>query len=355
MRLFVLLTVFAFAGCNRSDANKPIEVGHIDAAEADDASFKALELAVEELNKDPAKRPLGHTVVIRHAPAGTTPEEAGAQAVRFVALNKVRLLIGGDRSDSAHRIGDALSGELVFGLSVADWPGVPVSPNLFTVGIAPAERGRALAKAALANKPAAVVIVRDRPALAANLAADAFVVECKLAGTHVIESDLTPTRPTADVVFFACSTRKALEARHAADKACVFGGSDAELPTLYAGGAPAEGFFIATAFHADSGIEAQAGFVNHYREKFGQAPSAVAALAYDAFHVWAEAVRRANSLDAGPLREHLLNRNNPFDTVTGPITFADDQTARRKVFVGRLLDGKLTNLTSIDSSPTKQP
>jgi len=350
MRLSLLLFALVLAGCSRSDATKPIELGHLDPGNHDDAEFRALDLAVEELDRDSARLPLGRQVRVLHAPAGTRPEEAGAQAARFVALNRVKGLIGGDRPEQAERIGAAVQGEGVLAISPADWPG-SVSPNLFTVGVAPAERGRVLAKAVLERKPHTVAIVRDPAAKSANLAADQFAADCHAAGVRVIDPDTA--KSAADMVFFACPARQALDSRPNGEKVCVFGGGDADLPALRAGGAPADGFLIATAFHPDAKSDRLTAFANRYREKYGQPPTAADVLAYDALTVWVEAARRANSLDVEPLREQLLKRDQPFDSLTGPLTFADDHTARRPVFVGRVADGNFKDVRPYDPAPVK--
>src|SRR3954451_1622360 len=111
MRLSPLLIAPLLVGCSRSDANKPIELGHLHATNHDDAEVRALDLAVEDLDRDPAPLPLGRQVRVVHAPGGTKPEEWGAQATRLVALNKVKGLVGGERSEQAERIGAAVQGE----------------------------------------------------------------------------------------------------------------------------------------------------------------------------------------------------------------------------------------------------
>jgi ABC-type branched-subunit amino acid transport system substrate-binding protein len=348
MRPSLLLLALLVAGCSRSDATKPIDLGHLDPGNHDDAEFKALDLAVADLDKDPTRLPMGRRVRVLHAPAGTKPEEVGAQAARLVALNRVKALIGGDRSDQAERIGAEIQGDGVLAISPADWPGAP-SPNLFTVGIAPAERGRVLAKAVLERKPHAVGIVRDPAAKSANLAADQFAAECHAAGVRVI--DPNTAKAAADIVFFASSARQALEARPPGDKVCVFGGGDAELPALLAGGTPADGFLVATAFHPDAKSDRLTAFTGRYREKYGQPPSVAAVLAHDALTVWVETARRANSLDVEPLREQMLKRDQPFESLTGALIFADDHTARRPIFVGRVADGILKDVRPYDPAP----
>src|SRR5919198_2717719 len=105
MRLSLLLAALVVVGCSRSDKDRPIEVGHIypPGGEVGDEE-RALKLAVEEWNKDPAKLPQGRKLKVRHAPGGAKPEEWGAQATRLIALNKETALVGGDRGAFAERI-----------------------------------------------------------------------------------------------------------------------------------------------------------------------------------------------------------------------------------------------------------
>jgi ABC-type branched-subunit amino acid transport system substrate-binding protein len=349
MRLSFLVLALIVAGCSRSD-NKPIDLGHLEPNNHGEAEFKALDLAVEELNKDPARLPTGRRVRVVHAPAGAKPEEAGAQATRLVALNKVHGLIGGERFDQAERIGAAVQGEGVVAVSPADWGGPP-SPDLFTVGVAPAERGRVLAKAVLERKPHSVAIVRDPAARSANLAADQFAAECHAAGVRVTDPYAESARASVDAIFFALPVGLALQARVGGDKLCLFGGGDADFPSLLAGGPPAEGFLVATAFHPDAKSDLLTAFTGRYREKYGQPPPVAAVLAHDALTVWVEAARRANSLEVEPLREQMRKRDQPFESLTGPLIFADDHTARRPIFVGRVADGILKDVRPYDPAP----
>ena len=205
----------------------------------------------------------------------------------------------------------------------------------------------------LERKPQSVAIIRDPAANAANLAADQFAADCKAAGVRVIDPVGPPAKPTADVIFFAGPAHQALEAQPAAGKFSVFGGDDADLPALLAGGGPPEGLLVATAWHPDLKTDRLTAFAARYREKYGQPPSAAAVLAHDAFAIWVEAVRRANTLDVGPVREQLLKRDQPFDALTGPLKFADDHTARRPIFVGTIAGGTLKDVRAFDPIPIK--
>src|SRR5262245_39090059 len=102
--LFNLLLVGFAAGCGRSD---PLVLGHIDPKNDDDAEYRALDLAVQQTNADPAKQPFERRVKIVHGMAGKKPEEIEGQAVRLAAVDRVFALLGGHRSSIAEIIGKA--------------------------------------------------------------------------------------------------------------------------------------------------------------------------------------------------------------------------------------------------------
>lgn len=343
---FVSVAGFLLGGCSQSESSKPIELGHVYRSDSDDAEYKALKLAVEELNRDPGALPLGRRLQIRHAPGGKMPDEWGAQSTRLIALNKIKGLIGGDHSDFAERVGLAVQGEDVLAMSTSGC--ACPSQNLFPVGLAPTERGRVLAliaKADSRSEMAGVLIIRDDTAKAANLAADRFAADCRSFARVTDVKLADANKSSAGVVFFACSARSAIEHRNSHTHAlCLFGDEDAELVTLVASGIAADGFHVAMA-HDPSFKEDRLGvFANRFQLAYGSPPTAESALAYDAISIWVEAARRANKLDSAALRGELRNRAKPFDVLTGTLTFADDQTARRPVFVGRIAGGKIERL-----------
>jgi ABC-type branched-subunit amino acid transport system substrate-binding protein len=346
MRWPLLLLIGAAAGCGPSEADKPIELGHIypPAVEPGDEE-RALNLAVEELNQHPDRLPRGRQLKIRHAPGGPRPEDWGAQASRLIALNKVGGLIGGDRGAIAERVGAAVQGGNVVAISTAGWSGPTTAQNLFAVGLSPAERGRALAARAGQVNPKTILVVQDPGAGAARVAADRFAAELRASHASVsirVVDVAEPKKPPADVVFFACPARTAVQQRDQFKDALVlFGDEDAELPALLAEGERAEGFVVATAVNPADKVERLAAFASRYQEQHKRPPSVAAVLAYDALSVWVEAARRADSLEAADIRSQLQKQDPPFEVLAGSITFAEDHTARRPAVVARVRGGAL--------------
>lgn len=326
------------AGCKNSDSDKPIEIGHIHSTSQSDDEVRAIQLAVEELNSDPARLPQGRKIQVRHAPGGSKPDEWGAQATRLISLNRVAGLVCGGRSDDAEKLGMAVSADGVIAIATGGWTTNP-SRNLFTIGLAPAERGRALALSVKDKNPRSLLVVRERAAKSANLAADRFLAELAATPIRITEVDASAAdKPAAEAVLFACAPKTAIEYRPK-DALRIY----AEEPTdLFAVGAAADGFIVAADFHPGVANERFNAFAQRFQKAHGRAPTKDAVLTYDAISIWVEAARRANGLDNDALRSELLKPDAPFESLTGPLSFAPDQSARRPIFVGRISNGQLT-------------
>lgn len=300
IRLLLPAILAAVVGCSKNDADKPWDIGHVHPTGAVDDEYRGVKSAVEAHNKGD-----GRKIHVYHAPGGT-PEETGAQALRMVALDGRKGIIGGSRPADAQKIAEAL--DKTFAVCTAGWAGSNAPPHVVTVGIAPAERARVFAQWVRENKPTSIGILRDPSAPCANHTADLFAADLRASGIPVVEGD-------AAAVFYACPVAVALKHRAGSKGMAVFGDDDGELSALL-NNPVAEGLVVATA--VDSGKLAEI-------------------LAGDAFDAWAEAARRANSTDPAKMREELLK--NPVASRTGQMTFAADGTARRAVFVGRIEGG----------------
>jgi ABC-type branched-subunit amino acid transport system substrate-binding protein len=333
------------AGCKNSDADRPIEIGHIYKTSQSDDEFHAIQLAVEELNSDSARLLQGRKILVRQAPGGSKPDEWGAQATRLISLNHVAGLVCGGHSEDAEKIGIAASGNGVIAISTAGWT-TAHSQNLFTVGLAPAERGRALALIVKEKNPKSVLVIRDPAVKSANLAADRFLAELTTTSIRVAEVDVTVAdKPAAEAVFFACTTKAALEHRPK-DAMRIYGDEPADL---LLSGTVADGFVVATAYHAGVATDRINAFTQRFQKAHGRSPTPEAVLTYDALTIWVEAARRANGLDKDALRSELLKHDSPFESLTGPLSFAQDQSARRPIFVGRVANGQLADPKQFDA------
>lgn len=82
-------------------------------------------------------------------------------------------------------------------------------------------------------------------------------------------------------------------------------------------------------------------FVEAFRERFGRDPNAMAATAYDAIHIVADAIERAGSSDPAAIRDALAATKD-FAGVTGTITIDDQRNAVKPCVVLGFENGEQT-------------
>ena len=89
---------------------------------------------------------------------------------------------------------------------------------------------------------------------------------------------------------------------------------------VQAAGAAAEGAMTFIGWGAAVDTPQNQAFVENYTTQFGTAPSNFAARAYAAFHILAEAIKRADATDATAIRDALTSIRD-FDTILGNFSF----------------------------------
>ena len=76
-------------------------------------------------------------------------------------------------------------------------------------------------------------------------------------------------------------------------------------------------------------------------------PPPLAALAYDAVWLVADALKRAGSVEPAALRD-ALSTTSDFTGATGTITMGDDRNPKKPAVVIRVQDGKFTYLETAE-------
>jgi branched-chain amino acid transport system substrate-binding protein len=233
----------------------------------------------------------------------------------------------------------------------------PATPRVFSIGASGADQGAALARFAAEELKAgrAAVLADGRSPLFANLAAAFRENFRKLIGkpaderTYHSPDELAElarqlvTREPAAVVLagapadLARLVRELQQAKLPARVPLLLGGEEPAGP----GPEPAAGqpLYRATAYAPGESPPQLAAFVQRYTEKFGRPPDVHAVLAHDGVRLLCKALHRAGSAQGGKVRDELA-RCKTFESLTGPLTFATDHTARRPVYVVRIEDGQ---------------
>jgi len=119
----------------------------------------------------------------------------------------------------------------------------------------------------------------------------------------------------------------------------LLGADGWDAPELWQlGGDALNGSFITTHYSVDDPSPAIQKFVHDYKQRYGNlSPDAHAALAYDAMRVLADAISRAHTTDATPLRDALAQTKD-FPGVTGVISIDANRNAVKPAVVLKLQD-----------------
>jgi len=115
---------------------------------------------------------------------------------------------------------------------------------------------------------------------------------------------------------------------------------------LKAGGDAVGNSYFATHFSTGEKSARTTGFTNAYREKFQSEPSALSALAYDAVGFVADAIVRAGTTDAEPLRAAMAGTTS-YPGVTGDIDLDAERNPSKPAIVIRVEEGKFTYLETV--------
>ena len=113
----------------------------------------------------------------------------------------------------------------------------------------------------------------------------------------------------------------------------LLGGDGWDSPDLWKlGGVSLKNAYISNHYSADNPAPEIQNFVKAYQAKFSTAPDSLAALAYDAAKVLADAIKRAGGTDGAKLKD-AINATKEFKGVTGSITLDASRNAVKPAVV----------------------
>jgi branched-chain amino acid transport system substrate-binding protein len=128
----------------------------------------------------------------------------------------------------------------------------------------------------------------------------------------------------------------------------IMGGDAWEAPELIdIGGASVEGAVFSSHYHPDAAASpASKPFVDAFKAKYGETPSAFAALGYDAYMLVIDAIKRANSVDGTAIRDAIAATTG-YAGVTGTIDINEEGDAVKDAVVLEVRDGQFKYLTTV--------
>jgi branched-chain amino acid transport system substrate-binding protein len=127
----------------------------------------------------------------------------------------------------------------------------------------------------------------------------------------------------------------------------LFGGDGWESSKLIEiGGADVEGTYFSTHFSPEAKSAAVEKFVRKFREQYGEAPDAMAALGYDSAMVLVEAIKRAGTTEGPKLRDAVAATKD-HEGITGRITLDQSRNAAKSAVILTVKDGKFKYLETV--------
>jgi len=133
----------------------------------------------------------------------------------------------------------------------------------------------------------------------------------------------------------------------------LMGGDGWDSPRLWEiGGEALNGCYFSNHYSTDDPSPAVQKFVGDYKARYNQVPDALAALAYDAAKIMADAMSRAGSTDGKKLRDAIAATKD-YQGVTGTISINEDRNAVKPAVVLKVENGKYLLVETIQPEAVK--
>jgi branched-chain amino acid transport system substrate-binding protein len=365
-----LLATFLTAACRpdrEAQTTEPagdIPVGVYGALTGDQAAFgtstvNGVRIAAEEINA--AGGVLGRKIRLVVEDDQGRAEEAASVVTKLITSDSVAALIGENSSNQS-----------LAAAPIAQSHGVPmISPSstnpavtekgeyIFRVCFTDPYQGKALAAFVRNNLKLdnAAILVDKKNDYSVGLAG-VFRKEFESAGGKIVAEQSysggdTEFRPQLTAVkaqspqavfipgFYTEVGQIAIQARDLGITAPLVGGDGWDSPVvIQIGGKAIEGAYFSDHYFVGDSRPVVQKFVAEYEKRHGKKPEATAALGYDALHIWANAARRANSLDKKLVRDQIAATKD-YEGVSGKITMGPDRNPIKPVAMIKIENGQM--------------
>ena len=336
--LSILVPVVAMAGCERRSSSGPdttgdIVIGFYGSLTGDGASFgqsskEGTDLAVEEINNAGGLLG-GRKFRLLSEDNQSRPEEASNAVTKLITQDKVVAVLGevaSRRSLAAAPVAQRYSVPMITPASTNERV-TQVGDYIFRVCFIDPFQGEVLAKFAYNDlKARKVAILKDiqqdysvglTDSVTKNFAALGGQVLPPVSystGDADFKAILTQVRAQKPDAIFATGyyPEAAIIVRQARElgmKMPILGGDGWVGDALANGREALNNTYISNHYSGDNPDAVVQNFVKSYRAKFNRDPDSIAALAYDAVKVLADAITRAGSVEGPKVRDALAAAN----------------------------------------------
>lgn len=367
------LVALVVAGCgSKADSNKVL-VGHFASMTGSEATFgrstdNGIRMAVEEENA--AGGVNGKLVEIITYDDKGDAREAGSAVTRLVSRDGVVAVLG-----------EVASGLSLAGAPICQESGVPmITPSstnpkvtktgdkIFRVCFIDPFQGWVGAKFARENEkikaekaailydqasPYSVGLREEFEKAFTELGGTITSTETYQAGDQDFSAQLTGIRSSGpDVVYipgyYTDAGNIAIQARKLGINVPLLGGDGWDSSKLgEIGGEAINNSFYSNHYSQQDPSPRVQDFIKEYKDKFGEAPDALAALGYDAARILIEAMRQAKSLGGDAIAAELAATKD-FDGVTGKISIDADRNAVKPAVMLEMIDGQAIYVSTIE-------
>jgi branched-chain amino acid transport system substrate-binding protein len=322
-------------------------------------------LAVEEANARGGVK--GRPLAVRFYDSQGKPEEAASAVTRLISQERVSVILGEVSSSNSLVIADAAqAAQVPMVTPAATHPDVTKKGDyIFRVCFIDPFQGKVMAKFARETlKLSRVGLLQDAKNAYSLGLAGVFVEEFERLGGKVVAREsyakgdtdfrapltqLRRARPEALYVpgFYSEVGIIARQARELGFTEPLLGGDGWESDHLLElAGSSLEGSYYSAHYALDNPAPALQRFVAAYRQRYGRAPEAGAALGYDAARVAIAALGRARSL-SGPDVRDALAQTKDFVGAAGTLSLDAQRNAVKPAVILRIEDGRRRFVTTV--------
>jgi branched-chain amino acid transport system substrate-binding protein len=366
-RIVIALAVLALAcapGAERQTATSANDIpvgmyGALTGAEASfgNATLQGVKLATEEINKSGGV--LGKKIRLVVEDDQGKPEEAASVVTKLITGDNVIAVIGENSSSQSLSAAPVCQNAKVPMISPSSTnPNVTKKGDyIFRVCFTDPYQGKALATFVRTNlNLTSAAILRDNKndysVGLANVFREQFTAhggkivaeQSYSGGDSDFRAQLTAIRATNPQVvfvpgFYTDAGQIAVQARDLGITVPLVGGDGWDSPTVVAiGGKAVEGCYFSDHYFHDEPRPAVQRFVAEIKKRYGKAPEANAALGYDAMYIFANAAKRAGSLDRKAIRDQIAQTKD-YSGVSGVITMGPDRDPIKPVAMIKIENG----------------
>lgn len=349
-----------------------IHVGAVFPSSGSESAFgkeavQGIDLALAQVNQTGGIR--GRTIDVLYLDDASNPQQAANAALKLIKyphMDIVAILgeVASSRTKAIGIVANKLGVPLLTPASTN--PDVTmVGPFVFRACFEDSAQGTTAARYLIQErKHKSIGILFAADDLYSALLADTFRTEAKRLGAKTFEQsflrnekdfkdELGKLREENPDVIYApiYYNAMALVARDA--KALSFTGRDffggdgwADESLAKQAGTSLEGAEFTNHWTMDMPSAANRAFVTAYRGEFGQNPSSVAALSFDAAMLLADALKRAPTPTREAVREALANTRD-FVGISGKLTMGPDRNPQKEIVLTRIENGKFRSVKAV--------